>query len=392
MLTQAQIAVIKQTIPVLEEHGTHITGTFYHNMFQAHPELLNVFNKTNQAQGRQKTALAMTVLAAAKHIENLGALLPQVNQIGHKHRALNIKAEHYPIVGKYLLEAIKEVLGDAATEDIIDAWAAAYQVIADVFIQVEQAMYDEAAWADFIPFKVQDKQLMGADICHFTVTPVDNAFDLAKLELQAGQYITVKTTPEHSETDALRHYSLCSATTDKGLEFAVRRDNSNGHQGLVSNYLHDSVHIGDEVSLSAPAGDFLLDKTLLAQSDIPLVLLSAGVGMTPMVAMLEQQVQHNPARPIVWVYACANAAHQPFQAQVDALFQEAKAVEKHIFYSEAKQRIDEAFLLTLPKPADIYICGSMKFMESMIEHLVVLEHRQDHVHYEPFGPKMSLQS
>ena len=144
MLTVEQKAIISQTVPVLEQYGTQITKVFYETMFNAHPELLNVFNKTNQSQGRQQTALAMTVLAAAKHIDNLAALLPQVEQIGHKHRALQILPEHYPIVGENLLKAIKIVLGDAATPAIIDAWAVAYQQIADIFIGV-------AAVADFRP-------------------------------------------------------------------------------------------------------------------------------------------------------------------------------------------------------------------------------------------------
>ncbi|MFP4713820.1 globin domain-containing protein [Pasteurella multocida] len=100
MLDQHTRDIIKATIPVLEQYGTTITQTFYHNMFTAHPELLDVFNKTNQKQGRQPMALASTVLAAAKHIDNLEAILPHITQIGHKHRALEIKPEHYPIVGK----------------------------------------------------------------------------------------------------------------------------------------------------------------------------------------------------------------------------------------------------------------------------------------------------
>lgn len=387
MLTPEQKAIIKQTVPVLEQHGTTITEVFYHNMLSEHPELLNIFNKTNQAQGRQKTALAMTVLAAAKNIDNLAALLPQVKQIGHKHRALNIKPEHYPIVGHHLLKAIKEVLKEAATETIIAAWAAAYQDIADVFIQVEQAMYDNADWSGFAHFVVKNKVLTGTDICHFTVAPADERVNLAQLSLQAGQYITVKTHPKNSENTALRHYSLCSVSTAEGIQFAVRRDSHGGHQGLVSNYLHDEIEVGDMLLLSAPAGDFVLQDTA---ADTPLVLISAGVGITPVLSMLEKQVQQNPARPMIWVYACQNADYLPFGETTQGLLNRAQSVQTYSFFSETNQRIDEAFLQTLPKPADVYICGSMRFMETMVAHLTLLEHQQDSVHYEPFGPKMSL--
>ena len=94
MLSEQTREIVKQTVPVLEQHGTEITKVFYTRMFEAHPELLNIFNKSNQKQGKQQTALAQTVLAAAKHIDNLGAIVPNVNQIAHKHRALQVKEEH----------------------------------------------------------------------------------------------------------------------------------------------------------------------------------------------------------------------------------------------------------------------------------------------------------
>lgn len=392
MLTQQQIATVKATIPALEQYGTQITRVFYQLMFRDHPELLDIFNKTNQTQGHQQTALATTVLAAAKHIERLTDLLPQVTQISHKHRALQIQPEHYPIVGKYLLLAIKEVLGEVATDEIMNAWEAAYGEIAKVFIQIEQGMYQCVAWQGFQPFKVVDKQLTGSDIATFSVVPTgDNPLTLATLTLKAGQYITVKVKPNNSEHVALRHYSLCSVQTAHGLQFAVRRDNRNAHEGLVSNYLHDTVQVGDCLLLSAPAGDFLLDEALAQQSAIPLVLISAGVGVTPVLAMLERQIQINPTRPIIWAYACQDSEYHAFAKTVDTLLSQATHAQIHRFYSSQNERLDKTWLATLPSPADIYLCGSVGFMEQMIGDLLSLNHAQNHVHYEPFGPKMSLQ-
>jgi len=392
MASPKTLEIVTATVPVLEEHGVAITTVFYRNMFNEYPELLDIFNETNQKLGRQQTALAMTVLAAAKHLDKLATLLPQVTQISHKHRALQILPEHYPIVGKHLIGAIKEVLGEAATDDIIDAWTEAYNEIASVFIQIEHGMYEAAMWQGFAPFKVTKKEATAKDIAAFTVVPVnDNQdIDLSKLTLTAGQYITVKTDPKNSDHIALRHYSLYSASTDTGIQFAVRRDKRNAHHGLVSNYMHDQLEIGDTVLLSAPAGDFALNQDLVHQNEIPLVLMSAGVGVTPVLAMLEAQVLANPKRPIIWVYACQNATHHAFSDQVEALLEQAESVEKHIFYFESGQILDEIWLATLPKPADIYVCGSMPFMESMINGLVALDHGVDSVHYEPFGPKMSL--
>lgn len=391
MASPKTLEIVKATVPVLEEHGTAITTVFYKNMFNEHPELLDIFNETNQKLGRQQTALAMTVLAAAKHLEKLATLLPQVTQISHKHRALQILPEHYPIVGHHLLGAIKEVLGDAANDDIIDAWTEAYDEIADVFIQLEKTMYEQEMWEGFAPFKITEKVEAATDIAAFTVVPVNDDIDLSKLSLSAGQYITVKADPEDSDHLALRHYSLYSATSDKGIQFAVRRDNRNEHYGLVSNHLHDHLDVGDTILLSAPAGDFELNQDLIQQNDIPLVLVSAGVGVTPILSMLEAQVTANPKRPIVWVYACQNKEHHAFDSKVNELLAAADNVEKHIFYFESGQILDEVWLANLPKPADIYVCGSMMFMESIIDGLMALDHGVDSVHYEPFGPKMSLE-
>src|SRR5690625_5528012 len=102
------IEIVKSTVPVLEEHGEKITTRFYELMFNNHPELLNIFNHANQKQGRQQQALANAVYAAAANIDNLEAILPVVKQVGEKHRSLGVKKEHYPIVGKHLLLAIKD--------------------------------------------------------------------------------------------------------------------------------------------------------------------------------------------------------------------------------------------------------------------------------------------
>ena len=391
MASPKTLEIVKATVPILEEHGTAITTVFYKNMFNQHPELLDIFNETNQKLGRQQTALAMTVLAAAKHLDKLAVLLPQVTQISHKHRALQILPEHYPIVGHHLIGAIKEVLGEAANDDIIDAWTEAYDEIADVFIQLEKTMYEQEMWEGFAPFKITKKVEAATDIAAFTVVPANDDIDLSKLSLSAGQYITVKADPEDSDHLALRHYSLYSATSDKGIQFAVRRDNRNEHYGLVSNHLHDHLDVGDTILLSAPAGDFELNQDLIQQNDIPLVLVSAGVGVTPILSMLEAQVTANPKRPIVWVYACQNKEHHAFDSKVNELLAAADNVEKHIFYFESGQILDEAWLANLPKPADIYVCGSMMFMESIIDGLMALDHGVDSVHYEPFGPKMSLE-
>ena len=143
MLSQKTIDIVKSTVPVLKERGVEITQVFYRNMLDENPEIRAMFNPEKQKDGSQPEALAMTVLAAAQNIERLEVLMPAVEKIGRTHVNLNVKPEHYSIVGKYLLGAIKEVLGDAATDEVLTAWGEAYGVIADVFIKVEADMYNK---------------------------------------------------------------------------------------------------------------------------------------------------------------------------------------------------------------------------------------------------------
>ena len=141
MLDQKTIEIVKSTVPALKEHGLTITKTFYKNMFEKNPEVKVLFNMENQKSEKQPKALAMTVLAAAQNIDNLETLMPAVQKIAEVHCDCLVKEEHYPIVGKHLLGAIKEVLGENATDEILDAWKKAYGVIAQIFIDVEKQVY-----------------------------------------------------------------------------------------------------------------------------------------------------------------------------------------------------------------------------------------------------------
>ena len=135
MLSLAQTQLIKATVPLLETGGETLTAHFYQIMLDEYPEVRPLFNQANQASGNQSRALANAVLMYARHIDRLEALGPLVGQIVNKHVSLQILPEHYPIVGACLLRAIREVLGaEIATDAVIDAWAAAYQQLAELLI------------------------------------------------------------------------------------------------------------------------------------------------------------------------------------------------------------------------------------------------------------------
>ena len=148
MLTPEQRAIVKSTVPLLETGGEALTTHFYKIMLAEHPEVRPFFNQAHQANGDQPRALANGVLMYARNIDRLEQLGGLVNQIIQKHVSLQIEAAHYPVVGGCLLRAIREVLGaDIATDEVIAAWAAAYQQLADILIGAEEKIYADMAAA-----------------------------------------------------------------------------------------------------------------------------------------------------------------------------------------------------------------------------------------------------
>lgn len=407
MLSSNTIKVIKSTVPVLEEHGVAITKRFYQLLFTNHPELLHVFNHANQMQGRQQMALANAVYAAAVHIDNLEAILPVVKQIGHKHRSLGIKPESYPIVGENLLKAIKDVLGEAATEEIIEAWAEAYGVIADAFISVEAEMYDQAekqegGWKDYREFIVERVEKESQAITSFYLVPQDGQ-DMATY--QPGQYVSVKLSIPGNEYTHIRQYSLSDAPGKPYYRISVKREAAQDErpEGIVSTYLHQSVKVGDTLLLSAPAGDF----TLNTESDRPVVLLSGGVGFTPLLSMLKHAVVTQPERDILYIHSALNSEVHGMKGTVEALASEYKQLKAYTCYEQPTVEdraadnydkegfVDAQWLETIlplsSTDAEYYLCGPRPYMKEVYRVLKELKVPVENIHYELFGPAESLE-
>lgn len=391
MLSQETIDIIKSTVPALEQHGKDITTVFYKNMFEANPELLNIFNHANQSQGRQQTALANAVYAAAANIDNLGAILPAVVQIAHKHRSLGIKEEHYPIVGYHLLGAIQEVLGDAATPKIISAWGEAYGVIADAFIGIEKEMYEDAAnveggWDLFKDFVVADKVIESDVITSFYLKPVDGH----KLpSYKPGQYISVRVKVPGEQYLLNRQYSLSQAPGEDVFRISVKREDECAPHGKVSVFLHRNIEIGDKLKVSAPAGDFFLDT----ESTKPVTLISGGVGLTPMMSMYETIAKTQQGRKVAFLHSARTRKHQAFHNALTNLNESMPNSKYKALYSEEGDGfITKAFLKEhVIEGSDIYVCGPTPFMQAVIRSLHELGISEERIHFEFFGPKEELE-
>lgn len=179
MLSESSAAVVAATLPAVQAHGEAITGRFYRRMFDAHPELLDIFNRGNQATGQQKAALAAAVVAYAEHLTGGSSMPwgPILDRIAHKHASLGITATQYTIVGRHLLGAVGEVLGDAVTPEVATAWDEVYWLLACELIAREARLYtvagvpeDGSVWRSW---RVAERTAETRDVVSFTLVPAD---------------------------------------------------------------------------------------------------------------------------------------------------------------------------------------------------------------------------
>lgn len=383
MLTKQQIELVKATVPVLREHGVALTSHFYKRMLSHNPELMQVFNMGHQRAGFQQQALAGAVLAYAENIENLPALLGAVAHIANKHVSVGIRAEHYPIVGKHLIASIKEVLGDAATPELIDAWTAAYMQLADVLIGAEKAIYDknavaEGGWTGWRFFKVAEKSKQTDNVTSFKLVPVDNG---KMPEVKAGQYISVRVFVKGQDLIQPRQYTVVKPDATS-LTIAVKKVEAveKSPAGMVSNTLHNDINEGDVVEVSFPVGEFNLPE-----GNGELCLLSAGIGITPLFAMLKEAVQKDPTRKISFVHVCKNKEAIPFREELALVVKEGN-VSFEVFETSEHGRPSEDFFKSLvSQGADYCICGPVPFMKLAASELVKNGVAENKIHAEKFG-------
>lgn len=393
MLSVQDRAIIKSTVPLLESGGEALITHFYRMMLSEYPEVRPLFNQAHQTSGDQPRALANGVLMYARHIDQLDQLGDLVAKIINKHVALQILPEHYPIVGSCLLRAISEVLGsDIATPEVIAAWAAAYNQLANILIGAEAAIYDEKAqapggWRGARAFKLVRRVEESAEITSFYFEPVDQAPILAA---EPGQYIGLQLFVDGQEIR--RNYSL-SALSDQGqYRISVKREAG----GVASNYLHDRCQVGSSIMLFPPAGEFTLQA-----SDKPLVLISGGVGITPTLPMLEAALATE--RPVHFIHCARNGQVHAFRQWVDALAARYPQLKRFYCYAEddgVSPAADKLGLLSqdqlaqwLPEQRDLdaYFLGPKSFMVAIKRHLKALGIPEQQSRYEFFGPAAALE-
>ena len=393
MLSAASRPYIDASVPVLREHGVTITKAFYQDLFEHYPHLRNTFNAGNQASGVQQQSLASAVFAYAANIDNAAALAPVISRIVHKHVSLGITAAYYPIVGHHLLGAIKKVLGDAATPELIAAWAEAYGLLAQALIDEETKLYAEAGIIPGALFnmRVTDISMESELVKAFTMMPMDGSPLPA---FKPGQYVSVAVQLP-SGMRQLRQYSLSDAPDRQHLRISVKREVAGDETpaGEVSNWLHDNVEIGGLLQVSKPFGDFLPET----EGSEPIVLLSAGIGITPMISALNRIADVAPQRRVIFAHAARHAEHHPHRADLAKAKARMPNLQSVTFYEEAHG--DNADALTgrmelkkLPQwerdQANVYMCGPLPFMQAQWADLLAHGVPPQRLHREVFGPDL----
>ncbi len=403
MLSEKTIRIVKEITPIVAANAETITRRFYERMFVANPEVKVFFNQAHQHTGGQQKALAGAICAYFTHIDNPAVLMPAVELIAQKHVSLGIKAEHYPIVGSNLLGAIGDVMGDAATPEIVEAVGEAYGFLADIFIGREDAIYDEQAnapggWNGTRTFVVAKKVPESDVVTSFYLKPEDEG---PLPPFKPGQYITVHIEHPHTPTSP-RNYSLSDCPSQPHYRISVKREErlaANAPDGLISTHLHDSIEEGHRIEVGPPCGEFTVDPTNITK---PIVLIAGGIGVTPLLSMAKSIVLANPSAELYFVQAARNSKVQAFADELSDLADAGPNVRTKVVYdAPLAGDLDNGNaagfittdLLRHSTPfadADFYFCGPKPFMKNIhacLQELGVDEHR---VRYEFFGPKEDL--
>lgn len=394
MLDSQTIATVKSTIPAIAALGPRLTSHFYQRMFSHNPELKDIFNMSNQSSGNQPEALFNAVCAYASHLDKLAALGPAVEKIAQKHTSFAIRPDQYPIVGKHLLASIDELLNPGA--EVLAAWEKAYGMLAGIFVQREEEIYQEVehragGWrGGEREFIISEIAAQSAKIKSFLLTPADGK---PVADYKAGQYITLWVRDPSFANQEIRQYSLTRMPNGRDYRIAVRHEEG----GTLSSWLHQQ-HPGVHLHLAPPAGDFFMEVT----PETPVTLISGGVGLTPMLAMLHKLVEDKHPAAVQWLHATENGATHAFGDEVNALGQQLPQFSQSIWYNQPRpedegQYHQRGLMNLLPLGSKLtspdmhyYLCGPLAFMEMIEEHLVSLGVGTERIHYEVFGPHKAL--
>ncbi|MEO9330227.1 FAD-binding oxidoreductase [Gordonia aurantiaca] len=387
MLSDTQRATIAATLPAVEGALGEITPRFYRGLFTAHPDLLdNLFNRSHQKSGEQPQALAGSIAAFARL-----QLEPDVrrqrfilDRIAHKHASLGVTAAQYDVVHEHLFAAIVDVLGEAVTPEVADAWDQLYWDMADLLITKESRLYDDAGvpggnvWRRA---RVVERTQVSPDTIALTLAAVDGELP----GFRPGQYISVQV-PLSDGARQIRQYSLTGSPAEPTWRFSVKL------AGEVSEHLHEHVFEGDVLDVSTPFGDLVLPD-----DDAPLLLASAGIGCTPVIGLLTALSEKRDDRPVTVLHADRSRNRQPHRGMLAALVDSLPSGTLIQWYENTSPhvvsdtvRVGQMSLdnVEIHPDSHVMLCGPGGFLSSMRDAFLDRDIDESRIHYETFGPEL----
>jgi nitric oxide dioxygenase len=364
-LTPAQKQIIKDSVPVLRTAGEALTTAFYKNMFADFPDVRSFFNQSNQASSAQPKILAYAILKYAENIDDLTPLLGFVKTIVAKHVGLQIRAEDYHVVGASLIKTMKQLLGDMANEEFIDAWTVAYGNLAKILIDLEAEEYSHQAWTGFKDFKVTKIENECSDVKSVYFAPVDGKLTPGL----PGQYVSIRFQIPGDDYECTRSYSLSQLTRTNEYRISVKR----APFGKVSGYIHEHLKVGDNLRVAPPSGEFVYN----AEAKKPIKFIIGGIGITPVMSMLEQALPDSLPVTLYYANRGEDRAFVDILAGYKERYPHFKVIEHISDEPSIDQAIDEVKYGKL-SPEDIeadhedevYLLGPVSFMTDMRDHLV----------------------
>ncbi|MEV5384946.1 globin domain-containing protein [Streptomyces sp. NPDC052721] len=391
MLTEQSAATVRATLPAVGAAIGEITERFYARLFDAHPDLLrNLFNRGNQASGAQKQALAGSIAAFATHLLDHPDQRPDamLARIAHKHASLGVAPAQYDVVHEHLFAAIAEVLGEAVTPEVAAAWDEVYWLMANALIAIEKRLYEESGGPGLRAWEVVERIEETPDVVTFRLRPADGG---PVPGFRAGQYVSVGVTlPDGARQ--IRQYSLTGAPGEAVRQISVKRVRGDATpDGEVSNHLHARVRPGDALELSEPYGDLVL----AGDTDTPLLLASAGIGVTPMIAMLADLAGGGHRAPVTVVHGDRSPADHALRTDHTAYAAKLPDACAHFFYERDAEpdtrtgRVDLTDIAVHPGTR-AYLCGPLPFMRAIRTQLIEKGVSPADIHYEVFGPDLWL--
>ncbi|MFJ4624402.1 globin domain-containing protein [Streptomyces sp. NPDC088812] len=400
MLSSQSAQVVRATLPAVGASLSTITELFYRRMFEERPELLRgLFNRANQASGAQREALAGAVAAFATALVEHPDERPDavLGRIANKHASLGITSDQYTLVARHLLGAVAEVLGDAVTPAVAAAWDEVYWLMANALIAMEARLYAQAQVEDgaiWRTMEIAERHEETPDAVSFVLR---HTYGSPTEPFVPGQYVSVQAQLPDGAYQ-IRQYSLSTAPGRKTWRITVKRERSaDGRvpEGEVSSWLHAHARPGDTLKVSLPFGDLLLPE-----GDSPLLLASAGIGVTPMLAMLEHLATVSPDRPVTVVHADRSPVHHAHRLELSELVGQLPNASLHVWYEDtdhpdaAGDHVNEGWAdITRLSPdpgTTAFLCGPLIFMKAVRTDLLAHGLSPRDIHYEVFGPDLWL--